>query len=95
MKGGGFHTGRVVLRSYNNANSQGGVACANCNNDSSNTNTNNGSRLAYITFPKRKLIGLGNGDVFVTAIPRKPSPTKPYAVMEVKNTRLGVVRSVA
>lgn len=38
--------GRVVLRGYNNSNSQGGVACANCNNDSSNTNANNGSRLA-------------------------------------------------
>lgn len=45
-QGGNSYGGRVVLRSYNNANSQGGVAYANCNNDSSNTNANNGSRLA-------------------------------------------------
>ena len=37
---------RVVLRSYNNANANGGVAYVNANNDSSNTNTNYGSRLA-------------------------------------------------
>ncbi len=36
----------MVLRSYNNANTNGGVAYVNANNDSSNTNTNNGSRLA-------------------------------------------------
>ena len=46
----GFYTttssSRVVLRSYNNSNSNGGVAYAQCNNDSSNTNSNYGSRLA-------------------------------------------------
>ena len=36
----------MVLRSCNNANTNGGVAYVNANNDSSNTNTNNGSRLA-------------------------------------------------
>ncbi len=36
----------MVLRSYNNANANGGVAYVQANNDSSNTNTNNGSRLA-------------------------------------------------
>lgn len=39
---------RVVLRSNNNANANGGVAYANANNDSSNANTNYGSRLANI-----------------------------------------------
>ena len=37
--------GRVVYRSNNNANANGGVSYANANNDSSNTNANIGSRL--------------------------------------------------
>ena len=37
--------GRVVYRSNNNANANGGVAYVNANNDASNTNTNVGSRL--------------------------------------------------
>lgn len=37
--------GRVVYRSNNNANANGGVANANANNDASNTNANVGSRL--------------------------------------------------
>ncbi|MBS5485461.1 hypothetical protein [Parabacteroides sp.] len=37
---------RVVARSNNNANAGGGVAYSNCGNDSSNSNANNGSRLA-------------------------------------------------
>ena len=41
-----FPTSRVVYRSNNNANSNGGVSYANANNDSSNANTNIGSRLA-------------------------------------------------
>lgn len=36
---------RVVARSNNNANTNGGVAYVNANNDSSNTNDNIGSRL--------------------------------------------------
>lgn len=51
-KGGNSYGGRVVLRSYYYANSQGGVAYANCNNDSSNTNANNGSRLAIMECPE-------------------------------------------
>lgn len=39
-------TGRVVYRSNNNANANGGVSYANANNDSSNANANIGSRLA-------------------------------------------------
>ena len=39
--------GRVVRRSCDYAYSQGGVACANCNNDSSNSYTSVGSRLAF------------------------------------------------
>lgn len=38
--------GRVVGRSNNNANANGGVVYANANNASSRSNTNNGSRLA-------------------------------------------------
>lgn len=38
----------MVLRSYNNANANGGVAYANANNDSSNTNANIGSRLELV-----------------------------------------------
>jgi len=45
---------RVVLRSYNNANTNGGVAYVNANNDSSNTNTNNGSRLDNRKVKKRR-----------------------------------------
>ena len=37
--------GRVVYRSNNNANANGGVSYANANNDASNSNTNVGSRL--------------------------------------------------
>lgn len=40
-----FLESRVVYRSYNNANSNGGVSNANANNDSSNANANIGSRL--------------------------------------------------
>lgn len=40
---------RVVYRSNVNANANGGVACAYTNNDSSNSNTYIGSRLAFKT----------------------------------------------
>ena len=43
---GSSSSARVVLRSNNNSNTNGGVAYVNANNDSSNTNSNNGSRLA-------------------------------------------------
>ncbi len=39
-------TARVVYRSNNNANANGGVSYANANNDSANVNSNIGSRLA-------------------------------------------------
>ena len=45
----------MVARSYNNANTNGGVAYVNANNDSSNTNTNNGSRLANKKVSKRRV----------------------------------------
>ena len=38
---------RVVYRSNNNANANGGVSNANANNDASNANANIGSRLAF------------------------------------------------
>ena len=37
--------GRVVYRSNNNANANGGVSYANANNDASNSSANIGSRL--------------------------------------------------
>lgn len=47
MKKGRFpKEARVVFRSNNNANANGGVAYANANNDSANVNANIGSRLA-------------------------------------------------
>lgn len=45
-KGGFPKWARVVLRSDNNANANGGVSYANANNDSANVNANIGSRLA-------------------------------------------------
>mgnify|MGYP000775632542 len=54
---GGFPPGLVLARSYNDSNTNGGVAYANANNDPSNTNSNYGSRLI---FRKRKY--------FITAI---------------------------
>ena len=45
-KGGFPKWARVVYRSNNNANANGGVSYANANNDSANVNTNIGSRLA-------------------------------------------------
>ena len=47
----GFYTttssSRVVLRSYSSSISYGGVACAQCSNDSSYTSSNYGSRLSF------------------------------------------------
>lgn len=40
---------RVLFRGYNNANSNGGISYTNANNDASNTNTNVGSRLDYLS----------------------------------------------
>lgn len=45
-KGGFPKWARVVYRSNNNANANGGVSYANANNDSANVNANIGSRLA-------------------------------------------------
>lgn len=58
-------TGRIPLalvlaRSYNDSNTNGGVAYANANNDASNTNTNIGSRLK---FRNRKTMRLLRRDV--------------------------------
>lgn len=44
--------GRVVYRSNNNANANGGVSYANANNDASNTNANVGSRLNNLSGQK-------------------------------------------
>ena len=56
-----FSRSRVVYRSNNNANSNGGVSYANANNDSSNTNANIGSRLAnnQNNFNRRTTQGTG------------------------------------
>lgn len=54
QKYGGFSQGtRVVLRSSNNANANGGIVYANANNDASYANTNYGSRLANIINGKK------------------------------------------
>lgn len=50
---------RVVYRSNNNANANGGVSYANANNDSANVNANIGSRLANnITVLVSKIFGV-------------------------------------
>lgn len=57
MKKGGFPKwARVVYRSNNNANANGGVSYANANNDAANVNANIGSRLAnnYNVFVSKK-----------------------------------------
>lgn len=57
MKKGRFPKwARVVYRSNNNANANGGVSYANANNDSANVNANIGSRLAnnYKRFVSKK-----------------------------------------
>ncbi len=45
MKKAVSSTSRVLYRSYNSTNTNGGVSYANANNDASNSNTNVGSRL--------------------------------------------------
>lgn len=47
MKKVAFPKSRVLARSYNSSNTNGGVAYTNANNDSSNANTNIGSRLKF------------------------------------------------
>ena len=59
-----FLDSRVVYRSYNNANTNGGVSYMNANNDASNTNANNGSRLA------NNLIGLPHMERVPIVVPR-------------------------
>lgn len=60
------NSGLVLARSYNDSNTNGGVAYANANNDASNTNSNIGSRLI---FRKRKyLLRLPEG----TCSPSRP-----------------------
>lgn len=44
---GGIFPALVLARSYNDSNTNGGVAYANANNDASNTNSNYGSRLMF------------------------------------------------
>ena len=44
---GGIFPALVLARSYNDSNTNGGVAYANANNDASNTNSNYGSRLIF------------------------------------------------
>ena len=63
-------TRRVVYRSNNNANANGGVSYANTNNDSSNTNANIGSRLANNEENARMHVGLLHRERVPTAAPR-------------------------
>ena len=65
-----FPTSRVVYRSNNNANSNGGVSYANANNDSSNANTNIGSRLAN---NQNELIGVQRQGCIPISVPRETS----------------------
>lgn len=64
-KGGLPRMARVVYRSHNNANANGGVSYANANNDSANVNANIGSRLANNgkVISQRYVLAYSNGDV--------------------------------
>ena len=62
-----------MARSYNNANTNGGVAYVNANNDSSNTNTNNGSRLANSKKSK-------NSAVVATSDEKDAAKARHYAI---------------
>lgn len=67
-----FPESRVVYRSYNNANANGGVSYANANNDSSNANTNVGSRLE--NNQKINQLVYNSGDVSPPLYQRKQAP---------------------
>lgn len=67
-----FPESRVVYRSYNNANANGGVSYANANNDSSNANANVGSRLE--NNQRIKQLVYNSGDVSPPLCQRKQAP---------------------
>lgn len=46
----------VLARSYNDSNTNGGVAYANANNDASNSNSNYGSRLKFRNITRMRLL---------------------------------------
>lgn len=59
--------GRCVLRSGNNTNSNYGFVYCNANNDASNSNANNGSRLTskiHLSLTMLNLLALGNSNEF-------------------------------
>lgn len=68
-----FSESRVVFRSYNNANANGGMSMANANNDSSNANANIGSRLEN-NHNNNQLV-YNAGDVSPPYIPKETSPS--------------------
>lgn len=82
-----FSSPRVVRRSYNNSNTNGGVAYANANNASSDTNTNIGSRLANGKIKAQDCFSVQSfgryseptvtADVSATSASRKMSHAKP------------------
>jgi len=71
----------VAYRSNNNANSNGGVAYVEANNDSTNANDNIGSRLAIIEKKRRsrphdeKDAATARGDVIIRS---RPQPVEPH-----------------
>nr|DAY49866.1 MAG TPA: hypothetical protein [Caudoviricetes sp.] len=65
-----FPISRVVYRSDNNANSNGGVSCAYANHDSSNTYTYFGSRLAN---NQNNIIGVQHRGCILNVVPRGTS----------------------
>ena len=82
--------GRVVYRSNNNANANGGVSYANANNDASNSNATLGSRLNYLRTvgycQVRDIRPTVPLDASLNTVPRGMSPTKSgYPAGKVKN----------
>lgn len=79
--------GRVVYRSNNNANANGGVAYANANNDTANVNANIGSRLAHNTksvMPQR-YSGVQHRGRVLTVVPMGKSLSNSISFMLVES----------
>lgn len=69
MKKVAFPKSRVLARSNNSSNTNGGVAYTNANNDASNANTNIGSRLKF----RKNNVGYGTVDASISLPGRETS----------------------
>lgn len=90
--------GRVVYRSNNNANPNGGVANANANNDSANVNANIGSRLANNKIKRlaSKILGVQHRGRVLNVVPMGRSLSNSVGLdrWKAEKSRAGAVRLV-